>query len=48
VPFDIKSPRPWGYILLELSELAVGGPWIEKCNMKCDLLEFLLNFSFWR
>ena len=26
LPFDIKSPRPWGYILLELSELAVGGP----------------------
>ena len=26
LPFDIRSPRPWGYILLELSELAVGGP----------------------
>ena len=25
-PFDIKSPRPWRYILLELPELAVGGP----------------------
>ena len=26
LPFDIKSPRPWGYILLELPEFAVGGP----------------------
>ena len=25
LPFDIKSSRPWGYILLDLSELAVGG-----------------------
>jgi len=25
LPFDIKSSRPWGYILFELSELAVGG-----------------------
>ena len=25
-PFVIKSPRPWRYILLELPELAVGGP----------------------